>query len=98
MDPPQASSFENDVGHFFAKDTFKGKPIVVFRWDARDKKRPVWIRRFFNGKTWEHAEVGTPRVGGEAARPPFCGNLLIREHFRQTSGSVRQLLQDRESE
>ncbi len=38
LDPPVVGSFENGVGHFFCKDTFKGKPIIVmFRWDARNK-------------------------------------------------------------
>jgi len=56
IDPPVVGSFENGVGHFFGKDTFKGKPIiVVFRWDARNKERPVWGQAFSadNGKTWE---------------------------------------------
>jgi hypothetical protein len=56
LDPPVVGSFENGVGHFFCKDTFKGKPIIVmFRWDARDKDRPVWSQAFSpdNGKTWE---------------------------------------------
>src|SRR4051794_18759466 len=43
LDPPVVGSFENNVGHFFCKDTFNEKNIiVVFRWDARDKNRPVW--------------------------------------------------------
>src|SRR5882724_11420862 len=56
IDPPVVGSFENGVGHFFGKDTFKGKPIiVVFRWDARNKERPVWGQAFSadKGKTWE---------------------------------------------
>src|SRR5258707_3583271 len=56
LDPPVVGSFENGIGHFFAKDTFKGKNIIVmFRWDARDKDRPVWSQAFSpdNGKTWE---------------------------------------------
>ncbi len=37
LQPPVVGSFENNVGHFFTKDTFKGKKIlIVFRWDARD--------------------------------------------------------------
>src|SRR6266404_570780 len=47
IDPPVVGSFENGVGHFFGKDTFKGKPIiVVFSWDERDKERPVWGQAF----------------------------------------------------
>ena len=56
LDPPVVGSFENNVGHFFCKDTFNGKPIVMmFRWDARDKERPVWSQAFSpdGGKTWE---------------------------------------------
>jgi hypothetical protein len=56
LDPPVVGSFENGVGHFFAKDTFKGKSIIMmFRWDARNKERPVWSQAFSpdNGKTWE---------------------------------------------
>ena len=56
LDPPVVGSFEYNVGHFFAKDTFKGKPIIMmFRWDARDKDRPIWSQAFSadNGKTWE---------------------------------------------
>ena len=57
IDPPVVGSFnENGVGHFFGKDTLNGKPIlVVFRWDARNKERPIWSQAFSpdNGKTWE---------------------------------------------
>ena len=56
LDPPVVGSFENNIGHFFAKDSFNGKPIiVVFRWDVRDKNKPLWSQAFSadNGKTWE---------------------------------------------
>ena len=56
LDPPEVGSFENNIGHFFAKDIFNGKPIIVmFRWDVRDKNKPVWSQAFSpdNGKTWE---------------------------------------------
>ena len=47
IDPPVVGSFENGIGHFFGKDTFKGKPIiVVFLWDARNKERPLWGQAF----------------------------------------------------
>jgi hypothetical protein len=42
LDPPVVGSFENNVGHFFTKDTFNGKTIIMmFRWDAREKDHPV---------------------------------------------------------
>ena len=56
LDPPVVGSFENNVGHFFTKDVFNGKKIImVFRWDVRDKDHPVWSQAFSpdNGKTWE---------------------------------------------
>lgn len=56
LDPPVIGSFENTVGHFFTKDIFNGKNILVmFRWDARDKDNPVWSQAFSdnNGETWE---------------------------------------------
>lgn len=56
LDPPVVGSFENGVGHFFTKDTFKGQKIIMmFRWDVRDKDHPIWSQAFSpdNGKTWE---------------------------------------------
>lgn len=56
LDPPVVGSFENNVGHFFTKDTFNDKKvIVVFRWDARDKNNPIWSQAMSddNGKNWE---------------------------------------------
>ena len=46
----------NKIGHFFCKDTFQGKNIiVVFRWDVRNPRLPIWSQAFSadNGKTWE---------------------------------------------
>jgi hypothetical protein len=56
LQPPVIGSFENKVAHFFARDTFNDKEIfVVFRWDVRDKNKPVWSQAFSDdkGKTWE---------------------------------------------
>jgi hypothetical protein len=56
LDPPMVGSFENNIGHFFAKDSYNGKNvIVVFRWDIRDKDHPVWSQAFSpdSGRTWE---------------------------------------------
>ena len=56
LDPPVLGSFENNVGHFFTKDIFNNKKvIVVFRWDAIDKDNPIWSQAMSddNGKTWE---------------------------------------------
>lgn len=56
MDPPVVGSFEGNIGHFYCKDVFKGKPIlVVFRWDKTDPDNPVWSQAFSpdNGLTWE---------------------------------------------
>lgn len=56
MDPPVVGSFEGNVGRFYCKDTFNGKPILVmFKWDKTDKDKPVWSQAFSpdNGLTWE---------------------------------------------
>jgi hypothetical protein len=60
MEIPKVRFDENGallhVAHFFTKDTFEGRPIlVVFRWDAKDKDNPVWSQAFSadNGETWE---------------------------------------------
>ncbi|QHL87642.1 hypothetical protein GU926_09410 [Nibribacter ruber] len=56
LQPGVSGSFDNQIGHFFTKDTFEGKKIlVVFRWDARDAENPVWSQAFSedNGASWE---------------------------------------------
>jgi hypothetical protein len=56
LDPPVVGSFENNVGHFFTRDSFNNKPIiVVFRWDKRDESNPVWSQASSddNGSSWE---------------------------------------------
>jgi hypothetical protein len=56
LDPPVVGSFANKVGHFFARDKYKGQNIiVVFRWDVRNPQRPIWSQAFSTdeGKTWE---------------------------------------------
>lgn len=56
LDPPVVGSFDHGVGHFFGRDTYRGTPIVVvFRWDARNRERPIWSQAFSTdeGKTWE---------------------------------------------
>ncbi|MEO6546892.1 MAG: hypothetical protein ABIN94_02795 [Ferruginibacter sp.] len=56
LNPPVVGTFENNVGHFFTKDILNGKEIIVlFRWDVRDKEKPIWSQAFSpdNGKTWE---------------------------------------------
>ena len=72
IDPPVVGSFDqNGVGHFFGKDTLNGKPIlVVFRWDARNKDRPVWGQAFSPDKGAELVEVRSRRdaIGKRRAR------------------------------
>ena len=56
LQPAVLGSFENNVAHFFTKDTFNGKQIlVVFRWDVTDKENPIWSQAFSadNGENWE---------------------------------------------
>lgn len=56
LQPPVVGSFENDIGHFFTKDIFNDRKIlVVFRWDIRNRAKPVWSQAFSEdgGKSWE---------------------------------------------
>lgn len=56
MDPPVVGSFEGNIGTFYCKDVYNGKPVLVmFRWDKTDKDNPVWSQAFSpdNGVTWE---------------------------------------------
>ena len=56
LDPPVVGSFEGNIGTFYCRDVFQGKPIIVmFKWDKTDPNNPVWSQAFStdNGKTWE---------------------------------------------
>lgn len=56
LDPPVLGSFSNKVGHFFTRDHFEGRPIIMrFKWDATNPVAPVWSQAFSadNGETWE---------------------------------------------
>lgn len=56
LDPPVVGSFEGNIGRFYTRDTYEGKPIIMmFVWDKTDKNNPVWSQAFSpdNGKTWE---------------------------------------------
>ena len=56
LDPPVVGSFEGDIGRFYTRDTYEGRPIIMmFVWDKTDKNNPVWSQAFSpdNGKTWE---------------------------------------------
>lgn len=56
LDPPVLGSFQDNIGHFFTRDTFNGIPIIVrFKWDATNPAQPVWSQAFSNdqGQTWE---------------------------------------------
>jgi len=56
LDPPVVGSFEGNIGRFYTRNTYEGKPIIMmFVWDKTDKNNPVWSQAFSpdNGKTWE---------------------------------------------
>jgi hypothetical protein len=55
LDVPQIGSFENNVGRFYGRDVWDGKPIIIqYKWVA-DPVSPEWSQAFSadNGKTWE---------------------------------------------
>lgn len=56
LQPPTVGSFENDIGKFYCKDSFKGQDIIVeFLWDKSDPNKPIWSQAFSadNGISWE---------------------------------------------
>lgn len=56
LDPPVVGSFEGDIGRFYGKDMYNGKPILVmFVWDKSSPEEPKWHQAFSRdaGKTWE---------------------------------------------
>lgn len=56
LDPPVVGSFEGNIGRFYTKDVYQGKPIIMmFVWDKTNPDEPVWSQAFSpdNGKTWE---------------------------------------------
>ena len=56
LDKPVVGSFDRNIGHFYSRDFYQGKPIIMlFHWDKTDKDNPVWSQAFSadNGKTWE---------------------------------------------
>jgi hypothetical protein len=56
LDVGQIGSFDGNIGEFFARDTFDGKPIIVkFNWDKTNPNEPIWSQAFStdNGETWE---------------------------------------------
>jgi hypothetical protein len=56
LDPPVVGRFEDDVGTFYAEDTFRGKPIRVrYLWTRVTSSTPHWEQAFSPdaGATWE---------------------------------------------
>lgn len=56
LDMPMVGRFENDVGIFFADDTFDGKPVRIrFLWTQPGYDAPRWEQAFSPdaGATWE---------------------------------------------
>ncbi len=56
LDVPQVGSFENNIGSFYARDTYEAQDVIVqFRWDASHPDAPVWSQAFSpdSGQTWE---------------------------------------------
>ena len=70
LDPPVVGSFEGNVGTFYCKDTFQGRPIIVmFLWDKTDLNNPLWAQAFSadNGDTWEMNLTNVShRIGNKA--------------------------------
>ena len=62
FDPPQIGSFDGNIGLFYSRQLWKGRPvIVVFKWDKTNPEQSVWRQAFSpdNGRTWEWNETIT---------------------------------------
>jgi hypothetical protein len=56
LEVPVVGSFENNIGTFYANDSWQGEKIIVmFKWDKTNPDKPTWSQAFSanNGKTWE---------------------------------------------
>lgn len=56
LDPPVVGSFVDQVGTFYAHDTFEGRPILVrFIWSDITSTSAMWRQAFSEdkGETWE---------------------------------------------
>lgn len=56
LQPAVVGSFDHNIGHFFTKDIFNEKEIIVaFHWDVRDHENPIWSQAFSDdhGESWE---------------------------------------------
>ena len=56
LDTAVVGSFEKGIGHFYCRDVFEGKKILMqFLWDASLPNQPMWSQAFSDdeGKTWE---------------------------------------------
>lgn len=81
LEPPVVGSFDKNIGIFYGKDIFKGKPILVmFKWDKTDPDKPVWSQAFSvdKGKTWEWNWYMRMERSGEAQAPAMALNKNIK--------------------
>jgi hypothetical protein len=56
LDVPVLGSFEGNIGRFYTRDVWQGKPVIMlFKWDKTDPANPKWSQALStdNGKTWE---------------------------------------------
>ena len=73
MDPPQIAQFKDGRGEFYARDTWKGKTVLVrFVWTKTNTDSPRFEQSYSDdgGKTWEVNWItDQTRVQGEKAHP-----------------------------
>jgi hypothetical protein len=92
---PVTGSFENGIGHFYAKDYFDCRAILVqFKWDLTNVNKPIWSQAFSidNGNTWEWnwhmyftktdlAKVAFDQLFPESTETDRVGVLEVRNYL-----------------
>jgi hypothetical protein len=82
LDIPVVGSFENNIGRFYTKDTYKGKKVIaMFKWDKTNPDKPVWSQALSadNGKTWEwNWYMNFEKTSGAAKDPELSENQNIK--------------------
>ena len=82
LDIPVVGSFENNIGRFYTKDTYKGKKVIaMFKWDKTNPDKPVWSQALSadNGKTWEwNWYMNFEKTRNAAKNPELSENQNIK--------------------
>jgi hypothetical protein len=82
--PPVVGSFENNVGHFFARDTFNGKPIIMMFALGRPRQRASNLEPGIFAGQWENMGMELVqrvrrKLNKDAGQPPRRHSVILPE-------------------